>query len=155
MALSRLRRGPSVREAWTNRGRVLRKLGEPNADRARGWRRLAAVPQSVLSGGSSESHDLRRAFHFAHRSDIHVRPATFGTSRFPSILSVSPGDCRRNNSPHNWSPSAPNTHPVDRFTKCSCAHARQVTASYVASSSSSDTSSANHPCTFRPVVGHR
>ena len=88
MVLSRLRRGSSVREAWTNRGRVLRRLGEQNAGRAYGPHRLAAVPQFALSGGSSKSHDLLPALHFAYRSDIRVRPATFGRLHFPSILSA-------------------------------------------------------------------
>src|SRR5450759_5071239 len=70
----RLRRGPSVREDWTNQGRALRRLGEPNAGRAYGSHRPAAVPQSALSGGSSQSHDLLRAFRVAYRSDTPVRP---------------------------------------------------------------------------------
>ena len=96
MVLSRLRRGPSVREAWTNRGRVLRRLGEQNAGRALGSRRPAAAQQSAPTGGSSQSHDLLRVFHFAHRSDIHVRPATFEMLRFPSMLSAKKlRDCRQ------------------------------------------------------------
>src|ERR1700751_2677458 len=46
------RRGPPVREAWTNRGRVLRRLGEPNGGQGYGSHQLATVPQSVLHGGS-------------------------------------------------------------------------------------------------------
>jgi len=82
-----LRRGPPVQEVWTNRGRVLRRLGEPNAGRGYGSHRLGAVPQSALHDGSSLSHDLLRAFRTAYRSDTHVRPATFGTLRIPPILS--------------------------------------------------------------------
>jgi hypothetical protein len=67
---------PSASQTWrTERGRGY------------GSHRLGAVPQSVLHGGSSQSHDLLRAFRTAYRSDTHVRPATFGTSRIPSILS--------------------------------------------------------------------
>jgi hypothetical protein len=54
---------------------------EPNAGGGYGSHRLGAVPQSVLHGGSSQSHDLLRAFRTAYRSDTHVRPATFGTLR--------------------------------------------------------------------------
>ena len=78
---------PSVREDWTNQGRVLRRLGEPNACRAYGSHRPAAVLQSALRGGSSQSHDLLHAFRVAYRSDNPVRPATFETLRFPSVLS--------------------------------------------------------------------
>src|SRR5450759_2633606 len=92
----RLRRGPSVREDWTNQGRALRRLGEPNAGRAYGSHRPAAVPQSALRGGSSQSHDLLRAFRVVYRSDIPVRPATFGTLHFPSILSgLRPNDATK------------------------------------------------------------
>ena len=55
-----LRRGPPVLEVWTNRGQVFRRLGEPNAGRGYGSHRLAAVPQSALRGGSSQSHDSPR-----------------------------------------------------------------------------------------------
>ena len=84
----RLRRGRAVREAWTSRGRVLRRLGEPNAGRDYGSHQLAAVPQSVLHDGSPKSRDLLRAFRTACRSDTHVQPATFGTLRFPLAFSV-------------------------------------------------------------------
>ena len=82
----RLRRGPSVEEDWTNQGRARRRLGEPNAGRALGSPRPAAVPQSVLRGGLSQSHDLLRALRAAYRSGTHVRSATFGMLRFPSTL---------------------------------------------------------------------
>ena len=72
-----LTRGPPVREVWTNRGRVLHRLGEPNAGRGYGSHRLTAVPQSALHGGSSQSHDLLRAFWTAYRIDSHARRATF------------------------------------------------------------------------------
>ena len=87
MVFGRLRRGPSVREDWTNQGRALRRLGEPNAGRAYGSHRPTAVPQSALRGELSKPHDLLRAFRLAYRSDIPVRPATFGMLRFPLILS--------------------------------------------------------------------
>ena len=77
------RRGFPVREAWTNRGRVLRRLGEPNVGRDYGSHQLAAVPQSVLHDGSPKPRDLLRAFRTAYRSDTHVRQATFGTLRIP------------------------------------------------------------------------
>ena len=83
-----LRRGPPVREAWTNRGRVLRRLGEPNLGRDYGSHQLAAVPQSVLHGGSPKSRDLLRVFRTAYRSDTHVQQATFGTLRIPSASPV-------------------------------------------------------------------
>ena len=83
-----LRRGPLVREAWTNRGRVLRRLGEPNVGRDYGSHQLAAVPQSVLHGGSPKSRDLLRVFRTAYRSDTHVQQATFGTLRIPSASPV-------------------------------------------------------------------
>ena len=83
-----LRRGPPVREAWTNRGRVLRRLGEPNLGRDYGSHQLAAVPQSVLHGGSPKSRDLLRVFRTAYRSDTHVQQATFGTLRIPSTSPV-------------------------------------------------------------------
>src|SRR5450631_1690162 len=90
------RRDPSVREDWTNQGRALRRLGEPNAGRAYGSHRPAAVPQSALRGGSSQSHDLLRAFRVVYRSGIPVRPATFGTLHFPSILSgLRPNDATK------------------------------------------------------------
>jgi hypothetical protein len=90
------RRDPSVREDWTNQGRALRRLGEPNAGRAYGSHRPAAVPQSALRGGSSQSHDLLRAFRIVYRSGIPVRPATFGTLHFPSILSgLRPNDATK------------------------------------------------------------
>ena len=57
-----LRRGPPVLEVWTNRGQVFRRLGEPNAGRGYGSHRLAAVPQSALRGGSSQSHDFSALF---------------------------------------------------------------------------------------------
>ena len=84
----RLRRGRAVREAWTSRDRVLRRLGEPNAGRDYGSHQLAAVPQSVLHDGSPKSRDLLRAFRTAYRSGTHVQPATFGTLRFPLALFV-------------------------------------------------------------------
>ena len=83
-----LRRGPPVREAWTNRGRVLRRLGEPNGGQDYGSHQLAAVPQSVLHGGSPKSRDLLRVFRTAYRSDTHVQQATFGTLRIPSASPV-------------------------------------------------------------------
>jgi len=83
-----LRHGPPVREAWTNRGRVLRRLGEPNLGRDYGSHQLAAVPQSVLHGGSPKSRDLLRVFRTAYRSDTHVQQATFGTLRIPSASPV-------------------------------------------------------------------
>src|ERR1035437_124177 len=96
MVFGRLRRGPSVREDWTNQGRALRRLGEPNAGRAYGSHRPVAVPQSALRGELSQSHDLLRAFHLAYRSGIPVRPATFGTLHFPSILSgLRPNDATK------------------------------------------------------------
>jgi hypothetical protein len=64
-----LRRSQSILEAWTSPGRVLRRLGERNASRVYGPNRLAVVPQSVLRGGSSESHDLHPALHFAYRNE--------------------------------------------------------------------------------------
>jgi len=83
-----LRRGPPVREAWTNRGRVLRRLGEPNGGQDHGSHQLAAVPQSVLLDGSPKSRDLLFVFRAAYRSDTHARRATFGRSRIPLVLSV-------------------------------------------------------------------
>ena len=46
------------------------ELGEHNVGRARGSRRLTAIPQSGPSGGPSRSHYLLRDFHSRHRSDI-------------------------------------------------------------------------------------
>jgi hypothetical protein len=83
-----LRRGPLVREAWTNRGRVLRKLREPNVGRDYGSHQLAAVPRSVLHDGSPKSRDLLRVFRTAYRSDTHVQQATFGTLGIPSASPV-------------------------------------------------------------------
>jgi hypothetical protein len=83
-----LRRGPPVREAWTNQGRVLRRLGEPNGGQDYGSHQLAAVPQSVLHGGSPKSRDPLLVFRAAYRSDTHARQATFGRLRIPLVLSV-------------------------------------------------------------------
>jgi len=83
-----LRRGPPVREAWSNRGRVLRRLGEPNGRQDYGSHQLAAVPQSVLHGGSPKSRDPLLVFRAAYRSDTHARQATFGRLRIPLVLSI-------------------------------------------------------------------
>src|ERR1700751_3283282 len=83
-----LRRGPPVREAWTNRGRVLRRLGEPNGGQDYGSHQLAAVPQSVLRGGSPKPRDPLLVFRAAYRSDTHARQATFGRLGIPLVLSV-------------------------------------------------------------------
>src|SRR5450759_2625186 len=93
----RLRRGPSVREDWTNQGRALRRLGEPNAGRAYGSHRPAAVPQSALRGGSSQSHDLLRAFRVAYRSDTPCSASHFRNVAFSiAILSgLRPNDATK------------------------------------------------------------
>ena len=110
----RVRRGPSVRVDWTNQGRVLRRLGEPNADRAHGPPRPAGVPRSAPRGGSSQSHDLLRAFLVAYRSDIPVRPATFGTLRFPSILSgLRPNDVTKIAQPKRNQPNSKGTTQIE------------------------------------------
>jgi len=83
-----LRRGPPVREAWTNRGRVLRRLGEPNGGQDYGSHQPAAVPQSVLHGGSPKSRDPLLVFRAGYRSDSHARQATFGRLRIPLVPSV-------------------------------------------------------------------
>jgi len=83
-----LMRGPRVREAWTNRGQVLRRLGEPNGGQDYGSHQLAAVPQSVLHGGSPKSRDPLLVFRAAYRSDTHAPQATFGRLRIPLVLSV-------------------------------------------------------------------
>ena len=84
----KLRRGPPVREAWTNRGRVLRRLGEPNGSQDYGSHQLAAAPQPVLHGGSPKSRDPLLVFRAAYRSDTHARQATFGRLRIPLALSI-------------------------------------------------------------------
>jgi hypothetical protein len=50
--------------------------------------------------------------------------------------------------------SAPRTLPVARLTKCTCAHARQLTVSKV-STSDAGISSADQPYTLSPVFGQR
>jgi hypothetical protein len=49
--------------------------------------------------------------------------------------------------------SPPNTRPVDRFMRCVPVHAKHFTGSKT--SGAAGASSANHPCTFRRVAGHR
>ena len=44
---------------------------------------------------------------------------------------------------------------MDRFIKCVPLHAAHLTESKIVSLVSAGGSSANNPCTFRPVVGHR
>ena len=68
----------------TTSGRVPRKRGAHRGDRGLDLTRQAAVPQFVLRGGSSQTHDLLRAFHLAYRSGTHVWPATSGMLRVPS-----------------------------------------------------------------------
>src|SRR5262249_20852468 len=53
-----------------------------------------------------------------------------------------------------YSSSAPSVFPVFGLTKCNCWQAKQATASYFSPSSFS-TASAVHPCTLKPVFGHR
>ena len=67
---------------------MLRTLGELNAGRVRAANRLEAIQQSAPLGGSSQFRDLLRVPRAAYRSDTPVRLATFGTLRFPSILST-------------------------------------------------------------------
>jgi len=91
-----LRRGPPVREAWTNRGRALRKLGEPNGGQDCGSHQPAAIPLSVLHGGSPMSRDPLLVFRAAYRSDTRARQATFGRLRIPLVISV----CRSSEGAH-------------------------------------------------------
>jgi hypothetical protein len=67
---------------------VLRRLGEPNGGQDHGSHQLAAVPQSVLRGGSPKSRGPLLVFRAAYRSDTHARQATFGRLRIPLVLSV-------------------------------------------------------------------
>jgi len=100
-AVGGLRRGPPVREAWTNRGRVHRRLGEPNPGQDYGSHQLAAVPRPVLHGGSPKPRDPLRVFRTAYRSDTHARQATFGRLRIPLALPVFRSNDAAYATPHN------------------------------------------------------
>src|SRR5258706_1181895 len=85
--IGQLKLGPWVLVSPIREDRASRRRGEPNPYPGAGANLSTATLRSAPRGGSSDVRDPRRADVLAYRNGTRALPATFGTCRFPLILS--------------------------------------------------------------------